>query len=187
MKRTGQHHPVVRPAGQTPAHLTEVLRDILVAQDDVAFAYLFGSMAKGRARATSDIDVAVWLVHVASRDPDPVAALDRGLELAAELEAAVRRPVDVVVLNHAPLALAHNVLRHGRLLFCRDERARALFYVEHVRRWIDMGPVRELFTRAMLHRVKEGRFGGGGRDSAAASGRDREATGSAGEGSRHVP
>lgn len=168
---------------QAPPDHTDALKDVLAAHDDVAFAYLFGSVAKGRARPTSDIDVAVWFAP----EPDPVAALDRALELGGELEAAVRRPVDVVVLNHAPLGLAHEVLRHGRLLFCRDERARVRFYVEHVHQWVDMAPARELFARAMLQRVKEGRFGGGGRYRVEASRRDREATGSAGEGRQHVP
>lgn len=37
------------------------VRDYLATQEDVVAAYLFGSRAQGRARAHSDVDIAVLL------------------------------------------------------------------------------------------------------------------------------
>jgi uncharacterized protein len=133
------------------------LRTLLTPETDVAFSYLFGSVAKGRAHGRSDVDVAVWLD---AAEQSPLGMADRGLELEGRLERALGRQVQVVVLNHAPADLVHNVLRHGLVIHSRDEPARVHFYVEHARRWYDMAAARALFDRAMQRRIREGGFGG---------------------------
>jgi len=137
--------------------LATALARRLGAANDVGFAYLFGSFAKGRPRGGSDVDLAVWLdeeIH-----GDRAARFRRRLALEAELEPALGRRVQVIVLNDASLGLAHNVLAHGRLVLRRDETARVRHYVDHGKRWGDLEPVRRLFGRAMLERIEEGRFG----------------------------
>ncbi len=63
------------------SRLTPVPRGVLAV-------YLFGSVARGSARPTSDVDVAVLY------DVAPPATLDGlGFELAAQLEAAVGRSI----------------------------------------------------------------------------------------------
>jgi predicted nucleotidyltransferase len=86
-------------------------------------AYLFGSFVEGGT--FEDVDVAVLL------DPDVAAVSDLlafQLELAAALEKAAGLPVDVILLNDAPLGLRMAAVR-GRLLLSRDEHRR-LAYVE---------------------------------------------------------
>lgn len=141
--------------------MASILGDILRSAPDVLFAYLFGSTVKGRVHRESDVDVAVWLdVPDPARD-GPARLRDRAFELQGMIEREIRRPADVVVLNHAPLELSHNVLRHGRLIFVRDEAARKRFYIEHARRYHDLAPARAIFTRYMARRIQEGTFGGG--------------------------
>ena len=149
----------------TPEDLTDTVlasvRPLLETKRDVRFAYLFGSVAKGRVRSGSDVDVAVWLDGEQSKDVDRVRQAQRALEIESELERALRHEVQVVVLNTAPLELLHNVLRHSRLIISRDEPLRRRIYVEHAKRYYDMAPARALFRRAMRRRIQEGRFGGG--------------------------
>ncbi len=140
----------------TADELLPVLRSLLSNEPGVGFAYLFGSVAKGRTHAASDVDVAVWFDD--SR-PEPGPWATRATELAGTLETALRCPVDVVELNRAPSALRHNVLSHGRLIVSKDDAARRNFYVRHAREWYDMEPTRELFAHAMSRRIKEGTFG----------------------------
>lgn len=54
------------------------------ADQPVTFAYLFGSHARGDARADSDVDVAVRLSDATA----PAAYLDLGLRLAGSLRTA---------------------------------------------------------------------------------------------------
>jgi predicted nucleotidyltransferase len=142
----------------TAEELLPTLRALLSEEPGIGFAYLFGSIAKGRTHPASDVDVAVWFDD--SR-PEPGPWATRATELAATLETALRRPVDVVELNRAPSALRHNVLSHGQLILSRDDAARRSFYVRHAQEWYDMEPIRRLFAEAMLRRIKEGTFGGG--------------------------
>jgi predicted nucleotidyltransferase len=57
-------------------------REYLRRQDDVVVAYLFGSVARGRALPMSDVDVAVLLAAPDDRE----AMLERQLALLTDLE-----------------------------------------------------------------------------------------------------
>jgi len=132
------------------------IRGRLAREPDVDFAFLFGSVVKGHARTGSDIDVAV---HLAS--PESAAGrLDRALKLEGALEEPLGRPVQVTVLNDAPLELRYNVLSHGELVHCPDDAARQGFFVETGRRYYDMEPARAIFRRYQARRIREGTFGG---------------------------
>ena len=129
----------------------EAVGRVLDERADVRLAYLFGSVARGQARADSDLDVGV----VFSPIPSP-AELDR---LATDLEAAAGRRVDLVVLNAAPPLLAHEALRAGRLIVCRDEDERVRFHTRAVARYLDTAYLRRvqhhyLCERTEAHRAR---------------------------------
>lgn len=133
--------------------LEERLRRALEAREDVVVAYLFGSVARGKAGPLSDVDVAVLLAE----DRDPFTAF---LEVAEEVARVVGpERADVVFLNEAPVALAYRVLRDGRVLLCRDEGARVEHWVRTVIRYLDMQPFFRTLEEGVRHRILEGRFG----------------------------
>jgi predicted nucleotidyltransferase len=117
--------------------LEDKLRRALVGvRPDVVAAYLFGSRARGTARADSDVDVAVLVRG------EPAATLDGlGMDLLVDLERDLRLPVDLVVLNRAPPDLVHRVLRDGRLVLERDRSARIQFEVQARNQYFDMQPI----------------------------------------------
>ena len=89
------------------------LWEALEARREITFAYLHGSFAEGLS--FQDVDVAVYL--------DPALAMDifdYEMDLSVELTRAFRFPVDVHVLNGAPLGFQHSVLQ-GEALLVRDE------------------------------------------------------------------
>ena len=101
--------------------LRSVAADVLPATP-VVIAYLFGSRARGTARADSDIDVAVLL----SDDVPRERYLDVQLAVADVLSRESRLPnVDLVVLNDAPLTLRGRAVQEGQLLYSTDEPLRA--------------------------------------------------------------
>jgi uncharacterized protein len=100
--------------------LTRALREALEPLPDVLAAFLFGSHASGRARADSDVDVAVLLdSRAAAEEP---RLLTRRLIAALGTTLAADR-LDLIVLNGAPPALAFQVLAHGVLVFDRKPSA----------------------------------------------------------------
>lgn len=110
---------------------------------EVAAAWLFGSQARGTARRESDVDVAVLF----ARDPAPTL-IGAGSDLAAELEHALGRPVDLVVLNRASADLVHRVLTDGVLVCDRDRAARISFEVRKRAEYLDFVPTLRQLRRA---------------------------------------
>jgi predicted nucleotidyltransferase len=116
---------------------------VLGAQGDaIAAAYLFGSVARGTATATSDIDVAVLFTAELS---GTLAGLH--LDLEAEIERAVGTPVQLVVLNRAPVDLVHRVLRDGVLVLDRDPSRRIRFEVRARNAYFDLKPHVDRYRR----------------------------------------
>lgn len=97
---------------------SERLAEALARKEAILFAYLFGSFPEGRP--FEDVDVAVFLDP---GHPDALDPLSIQLHLPARLEEASGLPVEVILLNDAPLGVRAAALR-GRLLFSRDETRR---------------------------------------------------------------
>ena len=88
----------------------------LEVRPEVVLALLHGSFSKGGAYR--DIDVAVWL------DPERLSPDERfryALDLSVHLHLQLGNPIDVRVLNDAPLAFRYHALQ-GSPLMVRDER-----------------------------------------------------------------
>lgn len=133
--------------------LRRPVRERFEREADVLVAYLYGSRARGTAGPLSDVDVAVLL----RQNSD---LFQRRLDLIAALAEVVGSDAaDVVVLNEAPVALAYRVLRDGELLFSRDERARIGHRVRVVDHFLDMAPMRRMYSEGLRHRLREGRLG----------------------------
>ena len=129
----------------------------LSARREIQAAYIFGSVAAGRARPDSDVDIAVLV----DRRVRPAQMLKYRLKLMADLGAALRRSdVEVVVLNQASPLLAHRVLSRGTLVFERSASARVQFQVRTASRYADLVPMFETHLRYLKKSVREGRIVG---------------------------
>lgn len=124
---------------------------------EIQAAYIFGSVATGRARPDSDVDIAVLV----DRRVPPARMLPYRLKLMADLGSALHRSdVEVVILNLAPPLLAHRVLSKGRLVFERSASARVRFQVRTASRYFDLIPMFETHLRYLKKSVQKGRHVG---------------------------
>jgi hypothetical protein len=138
-------------AAATLASVRRAIARYVARRSEIKAAYVFGSVAAGRARADSDIDVAV-LVDETIR---PSRMLKYRLQLMADLGAALHvRDIDVVVLNEAPPLLAHRVLSRGTLVFERSRSARVRFQVRTAARYLDLIPMFETHIRYSKRRAR---------------------------------
>ena len=151
---------------QTLPQLNETaLVAFLQTQPDIVAAWLFGSLASGRANAQSDVDIAVLLKDsVAQLNPDEadeaelLARAERRLRIMSDVASFANREADVVILNHAPTLLQHEALRCRRLLYEADRTARIDFEVRAGKMYADEQPMRDFFTQVMFKEIQEGRF-----------------------------
>lgn len=81
--------------------------------------------------AFRDVDVALWV-------EDPEDAFNYAVHLSAKLEAEVGVPVDVHVLNDAPLPFKRHVFTKGELLLSVDDGFRLRILDETLRRYFDL-------------------------------------------------
>jgi len=110
------------------------IREALAGFPDLRVAILFGSLARGGARAESDIDLAV----LASEPLSPSTIC----EIVSAVAEAIGRPVDLVDLARAGEPLLGEILRHGRFLLESDPEARAELMRRHIFESTDFLPYR---------------------------------------------
>ncbi len=104
--------PLHRLNSEEKEEIIRRIRKTLEKKSEVCFTYLFGSFAKHNL--VRGIDVAIWV----KRGIEP---LEEAIKLSEDLERETRLPVDIVVLNDAPVTLRYNVFREGKLILLRDE------------------------------------------------------------------
>ncbi len=123
------------------ARIREALEDV----PGVAAAWVFGSVARGTARADSDIDFGVLLTERgAEKRVEP-----RWLgDLASRLETATGRTVDLVMVEAQGPILRHRILKEGLLVFDANRERRIDFESDTTSRYLDFAPT---FERAARH------------------------------------
>jgi predicted nucleotidyltransferase len=114
----------------------------------VVSAYMFGSLAEGRAHRESDLDLGVLFDRACH--PDQRARFDAQLALRARLSpAVVGREIDLVVLNDAPPLLGRRIAR-GLCVYCADAEQDHAFRRDVQLRAADLAPFIERMRRRLL-------------------------------------
>ena len=90
-----------------------VLLDVLAHFPTLVLALVFGSVAQGRQRADSDLDIAV----AANR---ALTAAEK-MDIIAALAERTGRPIDLIDLKMVAEPLLGQIVRHGRRLFGSDK------------------------------------------------------------------
>jgi len=119
-----------------------ILKDIaaiLERHDKIVLAYVFGSFIQHDT--FSDIDIGVLT------DKNIGSCLEFECNLEIEIEDNVNYPVDVRVLNNAPLSFCQNVIRHGRVMLERDMNGHADFMGKILKEYFEFAPFRQQYLR----------------------------------------
>jgi uncharacterized protein len=120
---------------------------------DVGLVYLHGSRTGTRARADSDIDLAV--VFTCRPDPGRIAKIHPRLYdlLSAEFSARKTADVDIAYLQDASLAFQFQVIAEGRLLFESDPGVRADYEESVIKQYLDFRPIAAQFSASLMERL----------------------------------
>jgi predicted nucleotidyltransferase len=122
---------------------------------DVLFAYLFGSQVSGKVTPLSDVDIAVGLCEELSS----TERFQLRLHLMGVLcQILQRNDVELAVLNDADVVLRYQVLKNGKLIFCRNKAAKNEFFVQTVSEYLDTEPMRAFHREKMKQQIREGNF-----------------------------
>jgi predicted nucleotidyltransferase len=98
--------------------LISIIKSELLKHEEIVFAYIYGSFVDPEMPFFRDIDVGIYV------DENRISTkqfMDYSINLSLELESALKKyPVDVAILNNAPLNLVFKITQ-GELLFIRNE------------------------------------------------------------------
>lgn len=97
-------------------------KDTLIVYEDIIFAYIFGSYSRKSMRENSDIDIGIYL-------KDNITT-HTYLDIKRELSEAVKREVDLIILNEATPLLKYEIYRNHRLLFTHDKGLENVYKVK---------------------------------------------------------
>ena len=120
--------------------ISSYLRD---NHDEIVAVYLFGSF--NAAEQFSDIDLAV----LADSPLDNPLFFEVNLE--TDLEKIVKYPVDVRVLNKAPLSFCREVIRSGTVIVDQKPNLRADFQGKILKQYFDFSPFRRRYLSEVVN------------------------------------
>ena len=112
-----------------------ILRDFFRDRSAFVAVYLFGSHARGTARADSDVDLGLLYAN-----PPDSTLHAQPFELEAELSQLLDKRVSCTILNTAPPDLVHRVLRDGKIVSETDTSRRIQFEVQARNEYFDILP-----------------------------------------------
>ncbi len=73
--------------------------------------------------------------------------LNKELKLEAAVESALRYPVDIRVLNNAPVHFSYMVMKRGLRMAIRDDKKRVTFETLTLKKYFDFLPFRRRYLR----------------------------------------
>ncbi|ODS31614.1 MAG: nucleotidyltransferase [Candidatus Scalindua rubra] len=91
----------------------EALKEYFKTRKDVAFAFLFGSQARGNATKLSDVDIAVYF-YPEKRHPieyEEEVFYEGEDEIWTDLERILKREVELLVLNRVSATVSASAIR----------------------------------------------------------------------------
>ena len=105
-----------------PSDKLQVLTEYFERIDDIAFAFLFGSAARGRIRKEGDIDVAVYFKPEKDIEWEAFGKTFKGENrIGLDITRLLGKEVDLVVLNRARAVVADEIIRKGKPILIKDK------------------------------------------------------------------
>ena len=108
------------------------LAEALTRESNIAFVYVYGSFLD--ADSFHDVDIGVYV-----RDCEANQEVPYALDLGQRLAGGIPFPLDVRILNHAPVSFLYHVLK-GRPIYIQDDERLTTVMERVVCRYLYMAP-----------------------------------------------
>jgi len=107
------------------------VKSVLVQDDNIVFAYIFGGLAEGKVKPLTDIDISVYL-----RDTDNLA--EYKLQLFNMLADVLgTSELDLIILNTAPISITGRILQNKQILVDKEPPVRHAYESLTLRKFFD--------------------------------------------------
>lgn len=116
-------------------HILKTLSDCLSKKEDIQLAFIFGSYVSGHISDESDVDIAVFF-----KTPPDTITINR---LRGDISDAVKKEIDIVVLNESSPIIRMQVLKNGVIAVNRDRSIYNDFFVKTTKEYDDLKRIRK--------------------------------------------
>ena len=123
--------------------IVKSISTLLALHQEIYTVYLHGSFMIDKSFA--DIDLALLLDHT------PANLIEYEFEIEIKLERNVNFPIDVRVLNNAPVSFVQNVIRHGKVVLDKKPNTRSDFESYSLRKYFDFAPFRRRYLSEVIN------------------------------------
>ena len=111
--------------------------------EKIVTAYVFGSFLQ--SIPFKDIDIGV----IVTKNLTDLLSFE--LETEGNLQSIIKCPVDVRILNQAPISFSQNVIRTGRIVIDKDPNMRAEFETTILKQYFDFSPFQRRYLREVTN------------------------------------
>ncbi len=130
--------------------IINTITNILKKDKNIILAYIFGSFAKFKNSNFKDIDIAIML-RKESRGLEKLTLLNK---ISSKIENKIKYPIDIVILNQASIALKHQIIKNGKLLFEKKHRLAYKFIIETITKYLDYLDILNFFYKKTVIKEK---------------------------------
>ena len=118
------------------------VKRVLLEDENIVFAYLFGGLARGILKPLSDVDISVYVKDIGNLPEYKLKLFDALTEILGTNE------MDLVILNTAPVILSGKILQNKQTLVDKNPPLRHAYESLTLRKYFDF-TVKEkaLFSR----------------------------------------
>jgi len=106
-------------------------KEVLIQDDNVIFAYIFGGLAEGKVTPLSDVDISVYLRNTANLAEYKLQLFNRLSDALGTSE------LDLVILNTASISIAGRILQNGKILVDKEPPVRHAYESRTLREFFD--------------------------------------------------
>lgn len=132
--------------------LIPLLEKFFQVHDCVELAYLFGSAAKGKTGALSDIDIGVYL----SAGLTKAQRNQKRLELIAKLTTILKNDrIDLLIINDTPPVLNFEIIKPNVLVLVRDHDLKLDVEQRIMSRYLDRKHHEDFLNRTLMKKIME--------------------------------
>lgn len=120
---------------------------ILKQEDEIEFAYLYGSHAKNIETMKSDVDIGIFVKKINNFNYKTLAKISSKIEKKIGLE------IDLRILNNRNITFLHQVIKDGKLIFVRNDPERIRFETKVYDKYLDFKPYIEHYNKIRRKRL----------------------------------
>ena len=110
------------------------VKRVLLEDENIIFAYLFGGLAKGDLKPLSDVDIAVYVNDTGNLPEYKLKLFDELTEILGTNE------MDLIMLNTAPVILSGRIVQNKQILVDKNPHFRHAYESLTLRKYLVLSP-----------------------------------------------